>query len=44
MYGHKDIKENMPSNRSKLRKREGNTDKHTEDETVARAQIYKYEE
>ena len=31
----------MPSNCSKLGKREGNTDKYTEDETVARTQIYK---
>lgn len=44
MYGHKDIKENMPSNCSKLGKREGNIDKYTEEETVARAQIYKYKE
>ena len=45
MCGHTAIKENMPSNCSKLGKREGNINsKYTEDQTVARAQIHKYKE
>ena len=45
MCGHTAIKENMPSNCSKLGKREGNiNNKYTEDQTVARAQIHKYKE